>query len=79
MEVILAAFIAGTFSVLVALIHRLSRQDARQHGDLRERILDVHTSVEGGFNANARDHAEIRSEVRKIETRLDTHLEENNG
>lgn len=75
MAVVIAAAVTGAFSVLVALLRRLSRQDERQHGDLRDRILDVHTAVEDGFNANARDHAEIRAEVRQIETRLDHHLE----
>lgn len=49
---IVVATIAGGFSVVVALIGRLMRQNKRDHGDVSRAL----GRIEGKLNAHVEDH-----------------------
>ena len=48
----MVALIAGGFSVVVALIGRLMRQNKRDHGDVSRAL----GRIEGKLNAHVEDH-----------------------
>ena len=49
---VVVAVIAGGFSVLVALIHRLGKQNRKDHGDVSRQL----GRIEGKLDAHVEDH-----------------------
>ena len=53
---VVVALIAGGFSVVVALLHRLGRQNKRDHGDVSRAL----GRIEGKLDAHVTDHRSHR-------------------
>ena len=49
---VVVALIAGGFSIIVALLHRLGRQNKRDHGDVSRAL----GRIEGKLDAHVDDH-----------------------
>lgn len=49
---VVVAVVTGGFSIIVALLHRLGRQNKRDHGDVSRAL----GRIEGKLNAHVEDH-----------------------
>lgn len=78
-ETVQAAFITTVGGILVAVITRFSRQNAKDHAVVQSKLDKLSDSIMSTHS----DVAEIKVEVRhlrddqnRLETRLDRHMEE---
>ena len=53
---VVVALVTGGFSIIVALLHRLGRQNKRDHGDVSRAL----GRIEGKLDAHVTDHRSHR-------------------
>lgn len=53
-EVVLAAIIAGGFSIVVALIYRTSAKNDRDHAENGRKLDRIESKIDGHINDHAR-------------------------
>lgn len=78
-ETVQAAFVTTLGAVLVAIITRFSRQNAKDHAVVRDKLDKLTDTIQSTHD----DVTEIKVEVKnlrkdqnRLETRLDRHMEE---